>query len=331
MRTLLVTALIALFVTAFSIPWIKQIALALGFVDTPSKRKVHSTPVPLLGGLGIFGGAIAVMAVYFGQRGNLSILGLLGAAMIIMLVGLIDDRWELPPLIKLGGQLIAFGLAAFLGSRVDLPIPDVANYAITIVWMAVITNAINFLDNMDGLCAGVSAVACAFIVLLASLNDQYIIGPMAAATFGACLGFLRYNFKPASIFMGDAGSLFLGFLLSAMALRLRFPENVNFVTWMVPLFLLGVPLFDLSLVFVSRLRRRVNPLTTAGKDHTSHRLVRMGFTQREAVLLIYLLGCAFGLLAVFITRSDAAEGYAIGIITALCALYAIIRLEKWKA
>ena len=164
-----------------------------------------------------------------------------------------------------------------------------------------------------------------FIVVLATLSGQLLIAPMAAAIFGACLGFLRYNFKPARIFMGDAGSLFLGFLLAVMTVQLRFPDNSNFVTWMVPLLILGVPLFDLSLVTVSRLRRGVNPLTTAGKDHTSHRLVRMGYSQREAVLIIYLLGCAVGLTAILVTQATILEGYSIGATFVLLAIYGIAK------
>lgn len=329
MQTIVIIFLVALAVTGFSTPWVRQMALALGFVDAPSKRKLHATPMPLMGGVAIFGGAILILAIYFGIRGNARILGLLTAATIIAAIGLIDDRRPLPPAVKLGAQAIAFTIAIALGTQVRLPFPDVVDYLLSFVWFAIITNSINFLDNMDGLCAGISGVAAAYITLLASLSDQYLIAPIAAATFGACLGFLRYNFKPARIFMGDAGSLFLGFLLAVMTLQLRFPENSNFVTWMVPLFIMGVPLFDLALVSVSRLRRGLNPLTTAGKDHTSHRLVRMGYTQRETVLFLYLLGCAFGLTALFITRATVSEGYVFGVTTVIISLYAILKLEKW--
>jgi UDP-GlcNAc:undecaprenyl-phosphate GlcNAc-1-phosphate transferase len=203
--------------------------------------------------------------------------------------------------------------------------------AITFLWLAVISNAVNFLDNMDGLCAGVSGIAAAYIALLAALNDQFLIAPMAAAIFGACIGFLRYNFKPATIFMGDAGSLLLGFLLAIMTLQLRFPDNVNTVTWMVPLAVLGVPLFDLTLVTVSRLRRGVNPLTTAGKDHTSHRLVRVGLSQREAVMAIYLAGAAFGVISVFMTQADILEAYVMGGAVVALAVYLVIWFERKNA
>ena len=329
MRTIILIFLVALTVTGFSTPWVKRVALSLGFVDAPSKRKLHIEPIPLLGGVAIFGGAVAVLAIYFGYRGNTDILAVLLASTIIAAVGLIDDRIPLPATVKFGGQLIAFAIVAYFGIRVRLNLPLFANYGLTFIWFAIITNAVNFLDNMDGLCAGVAGVASAFIVVLASLSGQLLIAPMAAAIFGACLGFLRYNFKPARIFMGDAGSLFLGFLLAVMAMQLRFPNNSKFVTWMVPLFILGVPLFDLSLVIVSRLRRGVNPLTTAGKDHTSHRLVRMGYTQREAVLMIYLLGCAVGMTAILVTQATVVEGYSIGITFVLLAAYGIAKLERY--
>lgn len=326
MQTLLLIFLIALAVTGFSTPWVRKAALALDFVDAPAKRKLHGAPMPLLGGVAIFGGAIVVLAIAF--WGNMRILGVLLAATIIAATGLIDDRYPLPAWLKFGGQLIAFTLVIVLGTQVRLPVPIWINVLLALLWLAAITNAVNFLDNMDGLAAGISAVAAAFILLMATSNAQLLIAPMAAALLGACLGFLRYNFKPARIFMGDTGSLLLGFMLAVMALQLRFPENSNFVTWMVPVLVLGVPILDLSLVTWSRLRRGVNPLTTAGKDHSSHRLVLLGFTQREAVLLLYLLGGAFGMVALFITQATVAEGYVIGGTVAALSLAGILWLDR---
>ena len=197
------------------------------------------------------------------------------------IVGLVDDRRGLPAWAKFAAQFVGFLILTSFGVQVRLNLPAWMNYAISLVWLVGISNAINFLDNMDGLSAGISAVSSAFILLIAALNDQYLVGGLAAATLGSCLGFLRYNFKPAKIFMGDAGSLFLGFLLAILALQLRFPENRETVTWMVPIFLLSIPIFDTSLVLFSRIRRGVSPMT-AGKDHASHRLVRLGLSQREA-------------------------------------------------
>ncbi len=145
---------------------------------------------------------------------------------------------------------------------------------------------------------------------------------------GACLGFLIHNFNPARIFMGDTGSLFIGFLMAALGIKLRFPANVVWVTWMVPVLVLGVPVFDTTLVVVSRLRRGRNPLTTPGKDHVSHRLESLGWSRREVVLLLYLSGCALAALAIFISLASPLEAYAIlGGVSAL-ALAAVIRLER---
>jgi UDP-GlcNAc:undecaprenyl-phosphate GlcNAc-1-phosphate transferase len=137
-----------------------------------------------------------------------------------------------------------------------------------------------------------------------------------------------YNFNPASIFMGDTGSMFIGFMLAAVGIKLRFLGNVTFVTWMIPVLVLGVPIFDTTLVFISRLRRGLNPLTTPGKDHTSHRLVAMGYTHREAVLILYLLGGALGVLAMFITQADVIESYTIGFGVLLVGIIGLIRLER---
>jgi UDP-GlcNAc:undecaprenyl-phosphate GlcNAc-1-phosphate transferase len=202
------------------------------------------------------------------------------------------------------------------------------NVAITLGWVVVITNALNLLDNMDGLSGGVGGVAAIFFLLLAAMNGQYLVGALSAALVGACFGFLIYNFNPASIFMGDAGALFLGFMLAAVGIKLRFPEGVEIVTWMVPVLILGLPLFDTALVIVSRLRRRLNPLTTPGKDHLSHRLVALGYTRREAVLICYLICAGLGVISLFITQANIVEGYIVGGIMALVALWGLWRMEQ---
>jgi UDP-GlcNAc:undecaprenyl-phosphate GlcNAc-1-phosphate transferase len=198
------------------------------------------------------------------------------------------------------------------------------------IWVVGITSALNLLDNMDGLSAGVATVASAFFLLLAAMSGQYLVGSLAAALLGACLGFLLYNFNPASIFMGDTGSLFIGFVLAAVGIKLRFPERMDIVTWMIPVLVLGVPIFDTTLVVVSRLRRGLNPATHPGKDHSSHRLVAMGLSQREAVMAICLICGTLGMLAVFLTQASIAEGYAIGAAVILAGLFGLWRLERVK-
>ncbi len=318
--------LIALTVTGFSTRWARRAALRLGFVDAPAQRKLHSTPMPLLGGVAILIGAAAAVLAVAGQLPR-SVAGVLAASGVVALFGLWDDRRHLPAWAKLVGQFIGFVILTFFGIQVRLPVSDLLNYAITFLWLAGISNAINFLDNMDGLSAGVSAVAAAFILLLGLQNEQILVSALAAALLGASVGFLRHNFPPARIFMGDAGSLFLGFLLAVLGLQLRFPGNVNFVTWMVPVFILGLPIFDMGLVVFSRARRGISP-NTAGKDHLSHRLVDMGYSQREAVLILYLLAGVFGMVGLFITRATVVEGYTLGAFAAVISLVAIWRIER---
>ena len=333
MNLVIIVFILAFFLTAFGTPYIRRTALAIGFVDMPAKRKLHKDPMPLMGGVAIFGGAILgfllIFIVFRSYNLTSEVIGILIAITVMALVGLVDDRrGGMSARTKLGGQLLAVVVLLIMGVQVRLPLPFWMNYLLTAGWVVGISNAVNFLDNMDGACAGISGVASAFILLIAAINGQELVAALAAGILGASIGFLRYNFNPAQIFMGDAGSLFLGFLLAVLALQLRFPQNSNFVTWMVPVFILGVPIFDFALITVSRLRRGVNPLTTAGKDHTSHRLVEIGFTQREAVLLLYLGGGALGLLAIFITQATIEEGYLIGIVSAVLALLAIGWLER---
>jgi UDP-GlcNAc:undecaprenyl-phosphate/decaprenyl-phosphate GlcNAc-1-phosphate transferase len=322
----LVVFVVALGITAVSIPWVRRLAINLGFVDAPAQRKLHSTPIPLMGGVAIFGGAMVALLLFSNGLAR-SVTGVGLALSLVALVGLIDDRRSLPAWAKLGGQFVAFLILVYFGIHVRLPLPDLVNYALTFLWVAGISNAINFLDNMDGLSAGVSAVAASFMLLLGLQNNQYLVSALAAAVLGSCLGFLRYNFKPAQIFMGDAGSLFLGFSLAILGLQLRFPANSNFVTWMVPVFILGLPIFDTTLVVISRLRRGVSP-NTAGKDHTSHRLVNKGYGQREAVLILYLVTGAFGMVGLFITEATVTQGYVMAGVTAVLALWAIYRLDN---
>lgn len=331
MRIIILVFLIALTISLSSTPWVRRFAFWAGFVDNPQQRKLHTRPMPLLGGLAIIAGAfLAVMLLFMVDLPQLqadSVRGALLASTVVALVGLLDDRYELPPRGKYVGLIIGFAILIFFDIRVKLPLPEIVNYLITFVWVIGISNAINFQDNMDGLSAGLSAVSASFIMLIASINGQFLVSGLAAAVLGGTLGFLRYNFKPAQIFMGDTGALFLGFLLAVMGLQLRFEDNVNFVTWMVPIFILGLPIFDMCLVVFSRLRRGVSP-ATAGKDHTSHRLVRLGFTQREAVLILYLVAGIFGMVALFITQADVLEGYAVGILSAGLGAAAIWWLDR---
>ena len=309
-------------------PLVKRAAIRFGFVDEPSARKVHTRAVPRLGGAAIYLGCIAALLI-FGDRFYIAqLVSILVGATFVSFLGMWDDRRGLRPLLKLAGQVLATSILVVSGIQVSFSPYPILNLFATALWMVGITNALNLLDNMDGLSGGVATVASVFFFLLAVMSGQYLVSSLAAALLGACLGFLYYNLNPASVFMGDTGSLFIGFVLAALGIKLRFPDNVAFVTWMIPVVVLGLPIFDTVLVVISRLCRGLNPLTTPGKDHVSHRLVMMGATQREAVLILYLVCCALGVVAMFLTQATIIEGYFIGGVLAVVAVYALWRLEQ---
>jgi UDP-GlcNAc:undecaprenyl-phosphate GlcNAc-1-phosphate transferase len=316
-------------------PLARRLALHLGIMDYPSARKIHRTPIPRFGGAAIYLAFLLALLIFEDRFNIQQLVGIMVGATWVSFLGVLDDSRGLRPLLKLAGQIAGAAFLILAGIEVNVFPASVLgaggtraiNVALTIVWIVGITNAMNFLDNMDGLSGGVGAVGAAFFLLLAALSGQYLVGSLAAALLGACLGFLVYNFNPASIFMGDAGSLFLGFTLAAVGIKLRFPEGIQIVTWMVPVLIMGLPLFDTTLVTISRIRRNLNPLTTPGKDHVSHRLVALGYTRREAVLICYLICAGLGVIALFITQANIVEGYIVGGTVALTALVALWRME----
>jgi len=312
-------------------PIARKLAPRLGVMDQPSARKIHTRPMPRLGGVAIYLAFILALLIFEDRHYISQLVGILTGATLISFCGIWDDRWGLRPLLKLGvGQPLAALILIASGVRVSFLHHPVLNLLVTVFWVVGITSALNLLDNMDGLSAGVATVASAFFLLLAAMNGQYLVGSLAAALLGACLGFLFYNFNPASIFMGDSGSLFIGFILAAVGIKLRFPGRMDVVTWMIPVVILGVPIFDTTLVVVSRLRRGLNPITHPGKDHLSHRLVAMGWTQREAVMAIYLICGGLGLVALFLTQASVVEGYAVAAALALLGLFGLWKLEQVK-
>ncbi len=327
-ETYLVVFVGVLFLALVGTPLARRLGLRIAVDQPDPSRKVHTTPTPRLGGVAIFLSTLLV-TLLLGNQYNLSQLAgiLIGAALVSML-GFWDDRFTLSPAVKLVGQFIATGLLIITGVHITSLQPIWLNYPATFFWVIGITNAMNLLDNMDGLSAGVAAIAAAHFALLCAFSDQYLVGGLAVAVMAACIGFLIYNWNPATIFMGDSGSLFLGFTLAAIGIKLRFPENVPFVTWMIPIVVLGVPIFDTTLVTLSRLKRGLNPLTTPGTDHTSHRLTYAGLNRREAVLVLYVVAFVLGLVAIFVMRSEQWIGYLVGALILLSGVVALWRLER---
>ena len=328
MTTYMLIVFTALGLAVGATPLVRRLARRLGVLDQPSARKVHTVPTPRLGGVAIYGAAILAL-VFFGDRFYVSqVVGIFLGATLVSFLGLWDDRRPLPAWVKLAGQIVAGLILILSGVQITVFRHPIVNGAATVLWVVFITNALNLLDNMDGLAGGVAAIAAVFFLLLAAMSGQYLVGALAAALLGACIGFLVYNLNPATIFMGDGGALFIGFLLAAVGIKLRFPDNVDFVTWMVPVLVLALPILDTALVFISRLRRGKNPLTTPGKDHISHRISRRTGSRREAVLICYLIAGAAGVAAVFVTQATLIEGYAVGILALAAGIFALWRFER---
>jgi UDP-GlcNAc:undecaprenyl-phosphate GlcNAc-1-phosphate transferase len=324
--SLLLIAASALVLAVGVTPLMRRLALRTGTVDRPNARKIHVDPVPLLGGAAIYVTFIVIL-IFFGSEIYISqVVGIFVGATLMSFMGVVDDRWGLGSYVKLAGQLAAASILIVTDVRISL-FNNWLDIVLTVVWVVGITNALNLLDNMDGLAGGIAMIAATFFTLLAAMSGQYFVGALAAATAGACAGFLIYNWNPAHIFMGDAGSLFLGFLLAAIAIKLRFPSNSSVVTWMIPVLVLALPIFDTTLVLISRLRRGKNPLTTPGKDHISHRLAFLLGSRREAVLVCYLIAGAVGLAAVFVSQAAFGEAFVVAFVTFGLCVYSLWRFE----
>ncbi len=301
---------IAAVVTFALTPLVRAASLRFGLVDTPDGRKVHTGEISRLGGIALFAGFGAALAVqyvgetYFGWRalvavGGAQVAGVLAGLGIIFIVGVLDDIMTLEPGPKLIGQIVAAMVAIGSGVRIDfighpfgsgLIALGLAGIPLTLVYFVGFANVINLIDGLDGLAAGVTAIAATTFLVLAMQSNQPVAAAFAAALIGACVGFLRYNFNPASIFMGDSGAMFLGFTLASISL-LGVMKSVAAIALAVPLLIIGVPIFDTASAIIRRIRHK-RPIQEADKGHIHHRLLGRGFDQRQTVLIIYVWSAA---------------------------------------
>lgn len=302
---------VALGATLAATPIFRRVALRLGVVDVPNERKIHADPVPYLGGMSIivaFSAAVVTGALVRGITGSYTqVAAIIGGALLLAAMGLWDDLSVVPGWIKVPAE-VALALVLYAaGTRAQLFQVVPLDVLLTVGWVVGVTNAVNYMDNMDGLSAGISAIAAAYFAVLAALSGQFLVASLSAALAGCALGFLWYNRPPARIFMGDAGSLFLGFLLAALGLELEF-GNLARVTFFVPIAVMAVPVLDALLVSVSRVMRGISPIEP-GKDHISHRLVNIGIPPPAAVGLLYFAGAACGWLGVVIAYARPVTAY----------------------
>src|SRR3989339_1618918 len=293
---------IAFFATIFFTPVVIAFASNKGIVDQPNARKVHISPVPRLGGAGIFlGFAFAIVfallwAWYFGMHIKfLPIFGILISSFIIFAVGAVDDIKGLKPLTKFVWQLLASAVVLFLGGEINFisnpfngifPLTLFLSVPLTLIWLTGVTNAINLSDGLDGLATGVAAISAGTLFFVALRTHEIGAAIILLSITGAALGFLRYNFFPAKIFLGDSGSYLLGFLLAASAIMGVFKTTLV-VALIIPLLILGVPIFDTIFAIGRRLGNGKSPFAADNK-HIHHMLLRAGFTHREAVFAIYI-------------------------------------------
>lgn len=302
MHIFLPSFLIALIITIICTPIVRKIALKIGAVDHPNARKIHTEDIPRIGGVAIYAGFLVailfglITAYFTGVHLNpRPIIGLLAGGTIVFLSGLKDDLVGSRPMTKLIWQTIGAVVAIYFGVEISffsnpfngiIPLGLIA-IPLTILWLVGMTNAINLIDGLDGLATGVIAISAGTLFFVALRTHQLEAALFIVAIAGAALGFLKYNFFPASIFLGDSGSYFLGFIVAAASIIGVFKTTLV-VALIVPLLILGVPIFDTTFAILRRLKEKKSPFAADNK-HIHHILIRAGLTQREAVMSIYIV------------------------------------------
>lgn len=305
---LILTLLICFAVVLATTPIVKKLAFKIGAIDKPNQRKVHERIMPRLGGLAIYIGFLVGFILTQPESETVSMTTILIGSFIIIVVGILDDMYELSAKWKLIGQIVAAAVVIYGGVQVEfinLPFDaqlslGIFSIPLTFLWIVGITNAINLIDGLDGLAAGVSSIVLLTITTLAFLDGNVFVMALGTILLGSTLGFLYHNFNPAKIFMGDTGALFLGYMISVISL-LGF-KNVTAFSLIIPAIILAVPISD---TFFAIIRRLVNkqPLSAPDKSHLHHCLLRLGYSHRKTVLIIYAISAFFALGAVMLTLS----------------------------
>lgn len=312
MQTYVVAFAVALAVAYFLTPHVKDLAIKAGALDAPDARKVHTRPIPRMGGLAIYFGF--VLAVLASMHVNREVFGLLLGGTVILGVGIIDDLKQLPAKVKLLGQIAAAVVLVIFDIRIewitnpfgDMFYVDYFAIPLTILWVVGLTNTVNLIDGLDGLAAGVSTIASVTILLVALQQNFWTVAILTAALAGSALGFLQHNFNPAKIFMGDTGSMFLGYMLAAVSI-LGTVKSAATIALVVPIVALGLPIMDTAFAIIRRYSSG-QPIFKPDKGHLHHRLLAMGLTQKQAVLLMYVISGCLGLSAIALTEVNKALG-----------------------
>lgn len=320
---------IALVVSYALTPSVKKLAIKIGAVDRPNARKVHTHVIPRLGGLAIYIGFMA--AVLFCVPLQHELVGMLLGCTAIVAVGIWDDIYNIPAKVKLVGQILAACIPIAFGIQIEwltnpfgdiIVLPELIAIPVTIFWIIGFTNTVNLIDGLDGLAAGVAFIASISMFLLAYNLNQFLPALVIVSMAGAALGFLQYNFNPAKIFMGDTGSMLLGYTLSVAAV-LGLVKTAATVALVVPIIALGLPILDTTFAIIRRKMSGV-PIFQPDKGHLHHRLLALGMTQKQAVLIMYFVSMILGIVALFVANVS----YKTGIVTVLVVLAVIIYSAK---
>lgn len=341
--TVLIAVLAAALISFVLTPVVKALAPRFGFVDIPKDdRRMHKRPIPTIGGLAIFT-AFVLVSLFVCQLSR-QFLGMLAGSLVIVILGVMDDKYDLNAKLKLLVQILAAAIPVSQGVVIRyishpfgfLGVPylslGVMAIPVTIFWIVAITNAVNFIDGLDGLSVGVCSISSLSMGIIALMLGQGNKAVILAVLLGACLGFLPYNFNPAQIFMGDTGATFLGFMLSCMAVSGLF-KLYAVISFVVPILVLGVPLFDICFACIRRMWHHVSPMHS-DRSHIHHRLIDSGFNQRQSVLILYVVASLMGILAVQVATSGAGKALMVlitVIVIGCIALAILTRSDKLHA
>jgi len=321
-------------------PLVRMLAEKVGAVDDPKKdedpeRRMHSHPIPRMGGLAIFFGFL--LSTLFFVELTPQVRGMLLGAVIIVVLGIFDDIYALRAKFKLVVQIVAALVAVLSGNVIEwLTNPNIFSpnpywhlgwfsIPFTVLWIVAITNAVNLIDGLDGLACGVSTISSMTLLVIALVVPEPIVALLMAALAGGCIGFLPYNLNPAKIFMGDTGSTFLGYILAVVSIQGLF-KLYTIISFVVPFLMLGLPIFDTAFAFIRRIAHGQSPMSP-DRSHVHHRLIDMGLDQKQAVAVLYVISAILGLSAVVLTTSG--ELKAMLLLLALCAAGAVSARIFW--
>jgi UDP-GlcNAc:undecaprenyl-phosphate/decaprenyl-phosphate GlcNAc-1-phosphate transferase len=324
----------SLIITYLVTPLVRKTAIKIGAIDNPGIRRINTHPVPTIGGIGIYIGFL--VGVLLTMSLDRVLTGILLGSTLILMVGVLDDLYELSPRMKLLGQLLAACILIIFGIKVEFitnPLGGMIylgywGIPLTILWTIGITNTLNLVDGLDGLAAGISAIAALILFFVGLQEGQVIAAILAIALAGSTLGFLKYNFNPAEIFMGDTGAMFAGFILAAISVSGAL-KSAAAVTLVVPFLALGVPIFDTVFAIIRRLYNG-KPISKADNGHIHHRLLALGMNQRQAVLSVYGVSIGLGLLALIINALQLEDALVLLILVIISFILAAWKLGVFK-